>query len=240
MQQNTAETRSPRLIAVALVLGSLLYLLFWIHLAWSQQTASRTPGTIITSAGQTIGPKYSEEELNNITSFTPSPTISAQIKKTVLNHYLDTVSPTAKRQLREAFADLDILNYFLVGLAEEGYQVNDLAVALTAWATTAFGILEERVISSAQDRALWQQFRIGLAKNPDFALAEDAQKQKIAEELYWLSALFTYQYQQLQAGAAWIDIRKLREDISKSLRTRAINPRTMTITNKGLVHKKGS
>ncbi|WP_028579476.1 DUF6683 family protein [Desulfogranum japonicum] len=205
--------------------------------AWPDSSGHAQQQTIISSAGKTVGPNYSEEELNQISRFTPSPTISARVKNRVLSEFLETVPAASRDEIWNTFEHINILDFFLKGLADQGYQVNDLAVALTAWVTTSFGILEERETSNRQDREVWQQFRLGLAKDPELSLAKDGKKQKIAEELYWNAAFFTYQYQQQQAGAEWVDIRTLRSDITKALRKRKIDPRTMTITNKGLVRK---
>ncbi len=215
----------------------LLLCLYPVTNTWATSPAHAQTKTIITSGGKTIGPDYTEEELNAISRFTPRPTISARVKNRMLSEFLETIPAGVESHVWRTFEHVDILNFFLEGLAEEGYQVNDLAVALTAWVSTAFGILEQRETTNSQDRAVWQQFRLGLAKDPEFSLAGDGKKQKIAEELYWQAALFAYQYQQQQAGTDWIEIRKLYSDITKALGKRKIDPRTMTITDNGLVRK---
>ncbi|ABC31831.1 hypothetical protein HCH_05151 [Hahella chejuensis KCTC 2396] len=165
--------------------------------------------------------------------FTPSKAVSAEIKEKMIAEMLKKAPADKEAELRAAFAEINILQLMGDAVKKDGYQANDLALAMAAWVTTSFSILNDQETNDAEDRAVWKQFRQVIATNPSLAELSDRDKQITAETLYWYSALAANDYQQAKAGTPGWKLDEVKDYVKRDLKARKIHPELVTISAEG-------
>ncbi|WP_435105451.1 DUF6683 family protein [Arhodomonas sp. AD133] len=165
--------------------------------------------------------------------FVPQEAISRKVREQMLAKVI-AKAPQKERQIREAFGKIDVVAYFNRVAVDLGYEPNDLAVALSAWVTVSFGILDERETTEAEDRAVWRQFRRVINGNPKLANLSNAEKQTVAEILMWTAAMSQHDYEQARAGTPGYDLDKVKAYVRENLAQFHLDPERFTVTNLGI------
>ncbi len=165
--------------------------------------------------------------------YVPKEAISKKVREQMLARII-AKAPQKERQIREAFGKIDVVAYFNRVAVDFGYEPNDLAVALSAWVTVSFGILEERETTEDEDRAVWRQFRRVINGNPALADLSNAEKQTVAEILMWTAAMSQHDYEQAKAGMSGYDLGEVKAYVRENLLQFRLDPRRFSITNRGI------
>lgn len=136
--------------------------------------------------------------------YTPSEAVSISVR-TEMAHYI-AQSPLLSSALRDGlqhyFADADVMAAIAPEIERRGYPVHSVATAVTTWVLVNYEIIHDVEVTPAQAKGLYRQVAGLFATLPDFKAADDADKQRMAEGLYWIAHLQKFASDQAKAGTA--------------------------------------
>lgn len=127
------------------------------------------------------------------------------------------LDPTAKVQVQQNFENTDLVSKLQPVFADMGYPVHSVATALSAWLLVNYGIIHDTPTTDVQNAAVYRQISTLLARLPMMTEMEDAEKQRIAEGLYWIATLQQYAYEQAQAGIPGYSLSVIASDARHTL-----------------------
>lgn len=210
----------------------------------TQSALRSVGGAASTTSGSPASTPATAAPAATVLEFKSSPQISAQMRETVLKALLDAARSNGKytaaveKQLRDTIGKTDIMKTYAPTLQSKGYKVNNLATAVTVWVMTSFGIIQGTDTTDAQDKAVFNQFQRAMSANAAIKKLSDADKQKAAEGLMWLTAFQYNDYQQAQKGAAGYDMDKVVSQTKELLNTYMhIDADQIRVTDTGLAAK---
>ncbi|WP_216326659.1 DUF6683 family protein [Deinococcus aestuarii] len=179
-----------------------------------------------------------------VLTYQPSPRVSSELRTQFVNGLITgakqggTLSAANERQLRDGLARVDIAAEYGKLLKPRGYDVYNVATALTLYVVSSFEVLDGVQTTDAQDRATYEQFRGALLTIPGVARMTDADKQKFAEGLMWLTAFQSNDVEQAKKGTPGYSLEKVRAQIKGTLQGFRLDPDRIRLGEKGLQARK--
>lgn len=175
-----------------------------------------------------------------VLTYKPSPKVSNELRALFVGQLITgarqngTLSAANERQIRDGFARVDIAAEYGKLLKPRGYDVYNVATALTLYVVSSFEVLDGVQTTDAQDRATYEQFRGALLTIPNVARMTDTDKQKFAEGLMWLTAFQSNDVEQAQKGTPGYDLGKVKAQIRSTLQGFKLDPDRIRLGEKGL------
>lgn len=194
--------------------------------------------------GQTPPTAPSTAASDKTLTYKPSAKVSADVRKVFIDGLValgkqnGTLTAANEQQLRAEFAKIDIAAEFQKALGPKGYDVNNVATALTLYVVSSFEILDDMQTSEAQDRAAFEQFRGALKALPAMAAMSDADKQKFAEALMWMAAFQANDAELARTGAPGYTLAAVKAQVRSGLKSFNVDPALVRIGDKGLQARK--
>ncbi len=74
-------------------------------------------------------------------------------------------------------------------LKSDGYEPNSLATAMGYWVVVNYGISQQKNLAQLKAHGLVKQLQESIGSNPSLSSLSNAQKQEMAETLYWAGSL---------------------------------------------------
>ena len=143
------------------------------------------------------------------------------------------LDPTAKAQVQQNFENTDLMAKLEPVFADMGYPVHSVATALSAWLLVNYGIIHDTPTTETQNAAVYAQIATLLTGLPEIAAANDAEKQRLAEGLYWIATLQQYAYEQAQAGIPGYSQAMIANDARHTLSNFGIDPDALQLDDNG-------
>lgn len=154
----------------------------------SSSKKSSSAKTSSTSKSTTKAPDYSSAH-----RYTHSNSVSSQINSQMIDLLRQDLQ--SKGQLNsQTQAELDKLSKANLSgkvrnaLKSDGYDPNSIATAMAYWIVVNYGIATRSDLASLKGHGLVDQLKTSLS-NEEIAKMSAAEKQKMAEKLYWMGSL---------------------------------------------------
>lgn len=179
-------------------------------------------------------------------AFKPSATVSAQVRDEVIQQLVQAggrkgMAPQEQKQLqqqlREAFGKVDIDKVIGDPLRAKGFDPHNVVTATTYWLLTNYGIAQDVVSTDAQNNAVLAQMRERMDALPEVAAMGQAQKQRMAEGLYWFALLQQFAQEQAQKGVEGYDRQAVARDAGEALKMFGIDAERLRLSDQGLVSR---
>jgi arginase len=106
------------------------------------------------------------------------------------------VQPAQERALRQELGRIEFMATVRKTLQGMGHNPDSLASATAYWLLVNHGIAYGRESSNSQNKGVVKQFQRAYSDTPSMRKLSDAQKQEVAETMYWLATLQHLNYQQ--------------------------------------------
>lgn len=130
------------------------------------------------------------------TTHTDRYTHSASVSSTVNNQMIASLrqsmqvsgnlTPQMQKELNR-LANANLIGQVKQGLKSDGYDPNSVATAMAFWVVVNYGISQQADLSQLKAHGMVSQLKDALSD--DLAKVSNAEKQKMAEMLYWLGSL---------------------------------------------------
>lgn len=136
--------------------------------------------------------------------YAPSEAVSISVR-TEMAHYIaqdPLLNDTLRNDFQRYFADTDLMTAIAPEIARRGYPVDSVATAMTTWLLVNYEIIHDVAVTPAQAEGVYRQITGLFATLPDFQTATDADKQRMAEGLYWIAHLQKFANDQAKTGKA--------------------------------------
>ncbi|MDO4724493.1 MAG: hypothetical protein Q4A97_06990 [Comamonadaceae bacterium] len=173
--------------------------------------------------------------------YTYAPALSAQVRDEVIAHLVNlgksrgALDAQGEQALREAFGKIDLVALLEPELKKQGYAMHDLGTALTTWLMVHYGILQGANTTDAQNAAVHRQIQQRMAGVADIQSMDDAQKQRVAEALYWFATLAQHGYEQAKQGAQGYSVQAVTDDARQALKSFGFDAEQMKLSDQGFV-----
>ncbi len=151
------------------------------------------------SSGSSASSRVARASSPNAHRYTPNAQVRQQINQQMIQ--------TLRQQLREkgrldARAEQELRRIENTGLIQQlrqalrsdGYEPDSVATAMAYWIVVHYGISQQMDLASLRGHALARQLRESLAGDSDMVSKSAAEKQRMAETLYWVGSLQMAQY----------------------------------------------
>ncbi|MDO5090327.1 MAG: hypothetical protein Q4D61_02165 [Cardiobacteriaceae bacterium] len=171
--------------------------------------------------------------------YTPDEAVSISVR-TELAHWFEQhllEDAETKATLRTHLMDTDLVALLAPEVEKYGYPANSVASAVTLWFAVNYGIVHDVEVSDAAIRALYRQITALFATLPDFERGTDAEKQRMAEGLYWAAALQRHAYEQAKAGMPGYHLDAIAEESRRIMQRYGIDLDALQLTDEGVVRK---
>lgn len=168
--------------------------------------------------------------------YTPSEAVNISTR-TEIAHWFDQnllQPPEIKAELRQHVMATDLMAALKPELESRGYEINSVASAMTLWLIVNYTIIHDAEVSDAEARALYRQIEQLFATLPDFERGSDAEKQRMAEGLYWTSVLQRHTYEQAKAGMPGYDLGVIANESRRILQAYGLDLDRLEIGEHGL------
>lgn len=152
------------------------------------------------SKKSTANPKSDEKKTEKTAAnaggadrYTHSNRLSRQINEEMLQtlrqdlQAKNRLTPQVEESLKQ-MAGADLIGQVKQALKSDGYEPDSVAVAMAYWMLINYGIAQQEDLSKLKGHGLVQQLQAAMADG-DMAASSDADKQKMAERLYWMGSL---------------------------------------------------
>lgn len=143
------------------------------------------------------------------------------------------LTPQAQSELNQ-LSKRDLLGELRRALANDGYEPNSLATALSTWVTVNYGIIKRSDMTSLQAHGLVNQLATALDSETSLAQMSSADKQRLAERLYWLSTVQMGMYLEAQRTGNSTHLNALTKDAHSSLSAVGLSANQLGIGSRGL------
>lgn len=180
----------------------------------------------------------------DVYAFKPSAAVSEQVREEVIQQLAQAagrkgMAPQAQKQLqqqlRDAFGKVDIDKVIGDPLRKKGFDPHNVVTATTYWLLTNYSIAQEVVSTDTQNKAVLAQMRERMDASPDLAAMGHAQKQRMAEGLYWFALLQQFAQEQAQKGVAGYERQAVAQDAGDALKVFGIDAERLRLSDQGLV-----
>lgn len=106
------------------------------------------------------------------------------------------LTPEAEKALSQ-LANANLIGQVRQALKSDGYHPDSVAVAMAYWVLVNYGIAQQADLSQIKGHGLVQQLQAAMGHG-DLATASHADKQEMAEVLYWMGSLQMAMYMEAQ------------------------------------------
>lgn len=168
--------------------------------------------------------------------YTPSEAVNISTR-TEIAHWFDQhllQEPDVKAELRRHLMETDLIALLQPELESRGYEINSVASAMALWLIVNYTIIHDVEVSDAHAHALHRQLEHLFAGLPDFERGSDAEKQRMAEGLYWTAVLQRHTYEQAKAGMPGYHLEAIANESRRVLQTYGLNLDQLEIGEHGL------
>jgi len=191
-------------------------------------------------SGPVVPPASAGAADDRVLAYKPSANVTAEVRSTFVNGLIarakerGALNAATEKQVRDEFAKVDVAAEYQKVLKPKGYDVYNVATALTLYVVSSLEILDDVTTTDAQDRATYEQFRAALKTIPALATMSDADKQKFSEALLWLTAFQANDAEQARAGTANLTLADVKAQVRETLKSFNLDPALVKIGAKGL------
>ncbi|WP_147476841.1 DUF6683 family protein [Vandammella animalimorsus] len=106
------------------------------------------------------------------------------------------LTPQAEKGLNQ-LANANLIGQVRQALKSDGYHPDSVAVAMAYWVLVNYGIAQQTDLSKIKGHGLVRQLQAAMSKG-EVAEASHAEKQEMAEVLYWMGSLQVAMYMEAQ------------------------------------------
>lgn len=174
-------------------------------------------------------------------AYKPSDMVSISVRTEVAHIFSKSLilDSTARAQLNAYFENSDLMGALAPEIEKYGFDVHSIATAMTIWLAANYEIIHGETTDAAQIRGLHAQMTQLLATLPDFSHGSDADKQRMAEGLYWIALLQQYVYQQAQNGMPGYSEKAVVDQAREVLAQYGFNLDNLTLGENGFIPREG-
>lgn len=206
----------------------------------SYQSASRSGTTKKASSPTTkASPPPAPKPVASYYNYTASPAVTAQVKKTMLDGIAARAARSGRMGSREAaqtratLDSIDMMGAVRPVLGKLGYRTDSLATATTYFIMACRSISSGRTTTTEENNAVLGQFQRAMGTTSGLAKAGDAEKQKYAEQLYWLATLLQIRAMEVQKNGG--NLAGVRAEAKQAAKLIGVDFDRTTLTKTGFV-----
>ncbi|MGC4251642.1 MAG: hypothetical protein QM605_09330 [Sphingobium sp.] len=173
-------------------------------------------------------------------TYTASPAVTAQVKKAMLDGITDRAVQSGRignreaAQTRAALDGIDMMRAVRFELGRLGYRTDSLATATTYFIMVCRSISSGRT-TTAENNAVLAQFQRGMGTTSGLARAGNADKQKYAEQLYWLATLLQMRAMDVRNKSR--ELAEVRAQAKQAAKLIGVDFDRTTLTERGFVER---
>ncbi|MFT4027288.1 MAG: hypothetical protein QM676_10865 [Novosphingobium sp.] len=174
-------------------------------------------------------------------TYTASPAVTAQVKKAMLDGITDRAVQSGRignreaAQTRAALDGIDMMRAVRSELGRLGYRTDSLATATTYFIMVCRSISSGRTTTTAENNAVLAQFQRGMGTTSGLARAGNADKQKYAEQLYWLATLLHMRATDVRNKSR--ELAEVRAQAKQAAKLIGVDFDRTTLTERGFVER---
>lgn len=155
--------------------------------------------------------------------------INAMLEQARQNNTLDAVMDAKIREMQT----WNYVNFVRDTFHAKGGNPDSIAMALAFWLAVNYGTINNVEGSNIDTTALQEQLEIAMSRDAELLKASDAEKQRIAENLLWLSLVQIIV--QEEAGTDPTRLQAAAEQARANLKAYGIDPENVRLGKSGLL-----
>ena len=195
----------------------------------------RHPAVSARPASEVSGTSEAARHADTAMSFVPSPAVSQEVKRSLVDEVTRARDVEAGRQFEEILARSDVVGDFNRLLARYGYSGTNVADVMTAYFVMSWEVVTGHDATPAQIKGVNRQMRESILTNGHLLRMGDREKQSAAENMIYQVALSSQSKNELVKKRDAARLGALRDGVAASMRELGFDFRTLSLTDRGFV-----